>query len=73
MGLNDEPGTEFTVSVVNSLANSSRVLIAEFKRRLSDNWSLHIESTVYLDIDESDQIYDVRRDSFVGVNVDYNF
>ena len=73
VGLNDEPGTEFTVSVLNSLANSSRVLTAEFKRRLSDNWFLHVESTVYLDIDESDQIYDVRRDSFVGVNVDYNF
>ena len=73
LGLNDEQSTEFSVSVLQSLDNSSRVLSAEFKRRLSDSWSLHMESSVYLDIDEQDVIYDVRKDSFIGVNLDYNF
>ena len=73
LGLNDEPSTEFTVSVLNSLDNGSRVLSAEFKRRLSESWSLHMEGTAYAGIDEDDVVYDVRRDSFVGVNLDYNF
>ena len=72
-GLNDEQSTEFTVSVLASLDNSSRVLSTEFKRRLSESWSLHVESSAYFGIDEDDVIYDVRRDSFIGVNLDYNF
>ena len=73
LGLNDEQSTEFTVSVLESLDNSSRVLSAEFKRRLSENWSLHMESSAYFGIDEEDVIYDVRRDSFIAANLDYNF
>ena len=73
LGLNDEQSTEFTVSVLASLDNSSHVLSTEFKRRLSESWSLHVESTAYFGIDENDAIYDVRRDSFIGVNLDYNF
>ena len=59
--------------MLNSLANSSRVLIAEYKRRLTDNWSLHVEGTAYVGIDDTDQLHDVRRDSFVAVNIDYHF
>ena len=73
LGLNDEQSTEFTVSTLESLDYSSRVISTEFKRRLSDSWSLHVESSVYLGIEEDDVIYDVRRDSYVGVNLDYNF
>ena len=73
LGLNDEQSTEFVLSTLASLDTSSRFLTAEFKRRLSDNWSLHVESTVYLDIDGDDVAYDVRRDSFIGVSLDYNF
>ena len=73
LGLNDEQSTEFTVSVLESVDYSSRVLNAEFKRRLSDSWSLHVQSYAYVGIDEDDAMYDVRRDSFIGVNLDYNF
>ena len=73
LGLNDEQSTEFTVSVLESLDYSSRVLNADFRRRLSDSWSLHVQSYAYVGIDEDDAMYDVRRDSFIGVNLDYNF
>jgi hypothetical protein len=73
LGLNDEQSTELVLSVLESLDNGSRVLTAELKRRLSDHWSLHAESIVYLGIDQGDLIYPVRRDSFLGVNLDYNF
>ncbi len=73
LGLNDEQSTEFVGSVLNSLENSSRVLGAEFKRRLSDSLSLHVEAAAYVGIDEEDAAYVARRDSYIGVNLDYNF
>ena len=73
LGLNDEEGTEFSVSALNSLDNSSRVLGAEIKRRLSDSWSLHVEGSAYVGIDKDDAVYAVRRDSYIGVNLDYGF
>ena len=73
LGLNDEQSTEFVVSTLASIDTDGRILSAEFKRRLSDRWSLHLESTVYFGIDRNDVAYDVRRDGFIGVNLDYNF
>ena len=74
LGLNDPQSTEFVVSVFGSLNKSSRVVAGEFKRRLtSDNWLLHIETSAFLDIDEDDFIYYVRRDSYVKVNLAYSF
>lgn len=74
LGMNDPQSTEFVVSVLGSLENSSRVVAGEFKRRLlSDNWFLHVEASAYLGIDEDDFIYYVRRDSFIRVKLDYNF
>ena len=73
LGLNDEQSTEFVVSTLASLDTDGRILSAEFKRRLSDRWSLHVESTLYFGIDRNDVAYDVRRDGFIGVNLDYNF
>lgn len=73
LGLNDPQSTEFIVSVLGSLDSSSRVVAGEFKRRLSDSWFLHIETSVFLDIDEDDFIYYVRRDSFIKVNLAYSF
>ena len=73
LGLNDAQSTEFVVSVLGSLDSSSRVLAGEFKRRFSDSWFLHIETSAFLNIDEDDFIYYVRRDSYIRVNLAYNF
>ncbi len=73
LGLNDEYDTQFTVSSLESLEYSSRAISAEFKHRLSDSWSLHVEGLAYAEIDEKDVMYDVRRDSFIEVNLDYSF
>lgn len=73
LGLNDEEGTEFTLSTLESLEYTSRAISAEFKRRLSDSWSLHVESLAYAEIEEEDVMYDVRRDSFIAVSLAYGF
>ena len=73
LGLNDAQSTEFVVSVLGSLDSSSRVVAGEFKRRLSNNWFLHIETSAYLETEKDDFIYYVRRDSLIRVNLAYNF
>ena len=73
LGLNDVQSTEFVVSVLGSLDNSSHILGADFKRRITDHWFLHIEASAYLEIDENDAMYPVWRDSFFRVILDYNF
>ena len=73
LGLNDVQSTEFVVSLLASLENSSYILGGEFKRRLGDNWFLHCEVSTYHEIDPADAVYTARRDSFARVNLDYNF
>ena len=45
----------------------------EFNRRLSDEWSLSLETTTMLDIDEADPIRTTWRDSFIGVKLTRGF
>ena len=73
LGLNDVQGTEWVVGVLVSRDYSSRVLSAEFKRRLSDRWSLRMEASAYLNVDEDDPLFEVRGDSFVRASLDYSF
>ncbi len=74
LGLNDVSSTEFVVSLLASRDNSSHILGVEFSRRLSDQWYLNTEVSRYLEIDDAvDVLYPVRRDSYVRVNLDYNF
>ncbi len=74
VGLNDEYDTEFVASIVKSLDTDSRVLSAEFSRRISDNWSLNAEASVFSGIGIEDALlYAVRRDSSASVTLDYSF
>ena len=73
LGLNDEQSTEFVASVLDSLDTGGRILSVEFRRRLSDRWSLHVETSAYIGIDKDDVAYIARRDSFIGANLNYNF
>ena len=73
LALNDVESTEFTVSVVEDLDHAGRAFGFEAKRRLDDNWSLKFEGTAFQDVDwTGDALYDVRRDSFVALNLVYN-
>ena len=73
LALNDVESTEFTISVVEDLDHAGRAFGFEAKRRLDDNWSLKCEGTAFQDVDwTGDALYDVRRDSFVALNLVYN-
>ena len=73
LALNDVESTEFTVSVVEDLDHAGRAFGFEAKRRLDDNWSLKLEGTAFHGVDwPGDALYDVRRDSFIALNLVYN-
>lgn len=73
VALNDVAGSEITAAVVADTDYGSRTMSVEFNRRLSDEWSLHLEATAMLDIDEADPIRPTWRDSFIGVELTYGF
>ena len=73
VAFNDVQGTEIIASVVADTDYVNRTLGVEFNRRLSDEWSLRLETTAMLDVDEADPIRVTWRDSFIGVELTYNF
>ena len=73
LGFNDVQGTALTLSLLGDRDHSTRVVAAQFERRLSDQWSLQAEAFELLEIDPLDIIYPMRRDSFAQINVRYFF
>jgi len=74
LALNDVESTEFTVSLVEDLARSGRVLGFEAKRRLNDRLSLKLEGIAFAGIGrEGNILSDLRRDGFVALNLVYGF
>ena len=73
LSLNDVPGTEFVAGLLGDIDHDYRALNLEFKRRLTSNWSLRVESIVILSSDPMDLTYDGRRDSFLGIGFYANF
>ena len=52
---------------------SSQVVTLEFNRRITDRWSLSVESIAFPRVDESDILHQTRRDSFFSFSFNYNF
>ena len=73
LGLNDVEGTEITAAIVADTDYGSRTMSVEFTRRLSDEWSLRLETTTMIDLDEADPIRTTWRDSFIGAELTYSF
>ena len=73
LALNDTQSTELIAGVLADADHTTRTLSIEMRRRLSDQWSLKLEAIILMDVDEEDIIYDTRRDSFMALNVTYNF
>ena len=73
IAFNDVESTDLIVGVLHDLDFGTRSFNAEFNRRLSDEWSLHVEAVVFSNVDMMDLAYPTRRDSFVELNLTYNF
>jgi len=74
LALNDVQSTDFVFSMLADLDHATRSLVVEFNRRLTDQWSLHVEGLFILAVDEADlTYYQTRRDSFIEASATYNF
>ena len=73
LAFNDIQSTEMTASFIGDLGRATHSLAVGLDRRLSDSWSLHLEAVVLLGIDRKDIHYYTRRDSFIELNLSYNF
>ncbi len=74
LALNDVQGAEFIVGALLDLDYRTRTLNIEFNRRLTDAVSVKAEAVLLLQVDRADTIvHQTRRDSFVAVNLTYNF
>ena len=73
LGFNDVQDTEIIAGALIDVDYDSNFVSVEFNRRLSDNWSVHVETVVLLNVGATDLLYATRRDSFVGLDLTYNF
>lgn len=73
LSFNDVQSTEITAAFFTDASRATRTLGVEFDRRLSDQWSLHAESSSILSMDPDDIQWVGRRDSFFEFHLEYNF
>lgn len=71
--LNDVQGTEVTVSVLHDLDKRQSIYGLELARRLTDAFSLDLGAVAITNIDRDDLYYDLRRDGFVQLGINYHF
>ena len=73
LAFNDVQSTEITVSFLTDLGRATRALALEFDRRITGQWSMHLEAVSLLSVDRADLHYAMRDDSFIELNLVYNF
>ena len=73
LAFNDVQSTEVLASILEDADSAARVLTVELNRRISDQWSLRVEAIALLGIDKTALDYEARRDSFIELNLIYNF
>ena len=74
LALNDVQSTEIVASILGDVERATRAMAVEFVRRLSDRWSLQLETIYLLGTDRKDLFnYWTRRDSFADLGLTYSF
>ena len=73
LAFNDVQSTEITASFIGDLGRATHSLAFGLDRRLSDRWSLRAEAIILLGIAPADIHYYTRNDSFIELNLSYNF
>ena len=74
LALNDVQSTEIVASILGDVERATRAMAVELGRRLSDRWSLQLETIHLLSTDQEDLFnYWTRRDSFADLGLTYNF
>ena len=70
---NDVQSTEVIAGILADTDYATRTMTVALNRRLSDQWSQRVEAVALLDVDEANPVYVTQRDSFIGLDLVYNF
>ena len=73
LAFNDEASTDILFGVMQDLDTPTRTIFLEANRRLSDNITLGIEGTAFLNVDDQDGQFALRKDSFVQLDLTYHY
>ncbi len=73
LAFNDAASTDILFGVMQDLDKPTRTLFLEANRRLSDNITLGIEGTAFLNVDDQDGQFSLRKDSFVQLDLTYHY
>ncbi len=73
LAFNDAASTDILFGIIQDLDKPTRTLFLEANRRLDDNISLGVEGTAFLDVDDKDAQFSLRRDSFLQLDLTYHY
>ena len=73
LAFNDEASTDVLFGFIQDLDKPTRTLFLEANRRLSDNTTLGIEGSAFLNVDDQDSQFSLRKDSFVQLDLTYHY
>ncbi len=73
LALNDQAGTELLAGLASDLQKSTRMLTLEASRRIGDDMKATIEARSFVEVDDTDLVYDLRADDYVLMELAYYF
>ncbi len=73
IALNDSNSTEFSFGIMQDLNQSSRSFSMDVARRIDNYWSIDFSTQVFLDIDNQDLQFPLRRDNYIELVINYSF
>ena len=69
LAFNDEQDTNLLFGVVSDLDNGTKLLSLEANRRLADDWKLSLEARLFLNVEDTDPLFTVRRDDYLEIQL----
>jgi hypothetical protein len=73
LALNDVQSTEVLAGLIVDLDHGDRFYNIEAERRLGDTWKLSLEARVFTHIDQSNPFWDIRKDDYAQLNLEWFF
>lgn len=73
LGLNDEAGSELLAGYYKDAAKSSAIMVVETSRRIGDKFRAELEAYLFIEPDNEDVLYYLRKDDYAKFTLTYFF
>jgi hypothetical protein len=73
LAFNDVQSTEVLAGLIVDLDHGDRFYNLEAERRLGDAWKLSLEARIFTHIHPANPLYDIRKDDYAQLNVEWFF